>query len=226
MSSSNSTASVNADAPITEDIRPRVEALIIEVCLDASANIQKLRAEGRNEGLVTDVAAYGIKLKIKTLFNNACQKEKEAQKARTEANPSPSREYVDELKAISLAKDFFRAIFKDAYLDELEEASDVFLNGTGEEQLRNKFVVEKIYDHLKEWNYLGPVEAIAKDSSLCSSVMAIAELTNTPPEQQHEVVLRIDQKSMEQLKLKSQRVGMKPDLVAAAMLSNACLHGE
>ena len=64
MSSSNSTASVNTDASIAEDIRPRVEALIIEVCLDASANIQKLRAEGRDEGLVTDVAA--------AMLSNAC----------------------------------------------------------------------------------------------------------------------------------------------------------
>ena len=64
MSSSNSTASVNADASITDDIRPRVEALIIDVCLDASANIQKLRAKGRDEGLVTDVAA--------AMLSNAC----------------------------------------------------------------------------------------------------------------------------------------------------------
>ena len=64
MSSSNSIPSVNADASITEDIRPRVEDLIVEVCLDASANIQKLRAEGRDEGLVTDVAA--------AMLSNAC----------------------------------------------------------------------------------------------------------------------------------------------------------
>ena len=64
MSSSNSTASVNADSSITEDICPRVEALIVEVCLDASANIQKLRAESRDEGLATDVAA--------AMLSNAC----------------------------------------------------------------------------------------------------------------------------------------------------------